>query len=148
MIAAMLDTVRQFIVRPEVIFGYVFGSHAEGRASQWSDIDLGLYFDLTRCADVEEVEEEIREQIIQRTGIEWVDIVRLNSAPDYWCWQAVSGQLLYSRDESRRVAFETQLTTRYLDWKYYEDLYDEALAERIRERAHARRTQKGLDAAR
>jgi len=139
MMAAMLEIIRKVIERPEVIFGYLFGSHAEDRANQWSDIDLGLYFDLARCPDVEEVEEEIREQIRQRTSVQGVDIVRLNSASDYWCWQAINGRLLLSRDESRRIDYETHLTTRYLDWKYYEDYYDEAVAERIRERAYARR---------
>ena len=135
----MLDIVREVIKRPEVIFGYLFGSHAEDRVSQWSDIDLGLYFDPARCTDVEEIEEEIREEIMRRTGVEWVDIVRLNSAPDYWCWQAINGRLLFSRDEPRRIDYEARLTTRYLDWRYYEDYYDEAVAERIRERAYARR---------
>jgi predicted nucleotidyltransferase len=138
MMAMMIEIVSQVIERPEVVFGYLFGSHAECRTSQWSDIDLGLYFDIARCPDVEEVEEDIREAIIQRTGVEWVDIVRLNSAPDYWCWQAISGRLLLSSDESRRIDYETRLTTRYLDWKYYEDAYDESVAERIRARAYAR----------
>jgi predicted nucleotidyltransferase len=147
MIGVVLDIIRQVMDRPEVIFGYLFGSRAEGRVLAWSDIDLGIFFDLTRCADVEEVEEDIREEMIKRTGVEWVDIVRLNSAPDYWRWQAINGQLLFSRDESRRVDYETRVTTRYLDWKYYEDLYDEAVAERIREQSHARRAQKSLNAA-
>lgn len=92
MMAVMLDIVRKVIERPDVIFGYLFGSHAEDRAYPWSDIDLGLYFDLARCRDVEEAEEEIREEIMPRAGVEWVDIVRLNSAPDYWCWQAISSR--------------------------------------------------------
>jgi uncharacterized protein YutE (UPF0331/DUF86 family) len=33
----VLDIIRQAIDRPEVIFGYLFGSRAEGRALAWSD---------------------------------------------------------------------------------------------------------------
>jgi uncharacterized protein YutE (UPF0331/DUF86 family) len=41
------------------------------------------------------------------------------------------GQILYSRDEKRRVAFETRAVMQYLDFKRFDEMQHQALADRL-----------------
>ena len=42
-----------------------------------------------------------------------------------------SGELLFCRDEKKRVAFETDVYDKYLDIKYHLDIYNKMRKERI-----------------
>ena len=50
---------RFFQGRPEVLWAYLFGSHAVGRARPDSDVDIGVYLDLRRVEDLEAYEEQL-----------------------------------------------------------------------------------------
>lgn len=67
-----------------VLAVYLFGSHAEGRAHQESDVDVGVLLDWQRYAtarDRFDVRVELGSELIQAVGNNRVDVVILNDAP-------------------------------------------------------------------
>lgn len=117
---------------PDVVFGYLFGSHANGTATALSDVDVAVYLRPGSPVDARGV--MVRLPIPRDTH---VDVVILNTAPLTLAYETLKGRLLLSRDEDARVDFETSLTHRYLDRAYYMRRHLEAFAERMLERGYS-----------
>lgn len=117
---------------PEVVFGYLFGSQANGTATASSDIDVAVYLRPGSTVDARDI--MVRLPIPRDTH---VDVVILNTAPLTLAYETLKGRLLLSRDEGARVEFETSLTHRYLDRAYYMRRHLEAFAERMLERGYS-----------
>jgi predicted nucleotidyltransferase len=98
-----------------VVFAYLFGSQATGRASQDSDVDVAVYLDdldqggrvdtAMRCAD----------RLATASGIADIQVVALNDLPLRVAGRVLRDRLvLYSADEARRIAYESR-TSRMAD---------------------------------
>ena len=115
----------------KIKFAYVFGSQASGRATENSDIDIAVYF--------EEEYPPMEDALIRGDVIEdgkaffkkEVDIVSLNNASLLLKYEVIHDGILI-KDNDDRADFESLSLREYFDFKYYSDIYDNAVIERIR----------------
>ena len=131
----LAETGQCFARRREVLVAYLFGSHARGKATPISDVDVAVllseavpretYLDY-RIALMQELTRVFRSDEVQ--------VVIVNQAPPLLAYKViVEGKPLFCRDEVARLRFRTDATRRYLDTKALRRVQDTATARRIRE---------------
>lgn len=131
------DRVREALEDEEdVVLAYVFGSVAEGRETDRSDLDVGVLLK----EEPDGLDRTIALNGLLAEGLdlpgERVDVKVLNDAPLRLLHQVVAkGEPVLVRDESRRVAFEARVMDRYFDFKPMLERQAEARRERFRGRA-------------
>jgi hypothetical protein len=105
----------------EVLFAYLYGSFAKGKAGKKSDIDIGLLLRDDYKADPL-YESKISIRFDKKLGRE-VEVRILNNQPLTFLHQVLKyGKRLFSRNEKARIKFETDVYSRYLDIKpFYEE---------------------------
>jgi uncharacterized protein len=116
-----------FKTRP-VLLSYLYGSYARGDIHVFSDIDIGVYLEEINPKKILDVELSL--------GLEFDDIIgggcnvdvrTINNMPLMIKGKIVTdGMLLYSRDDSFRVEFETNVRKAYFDFKPYILRYQKA----------------------
>lgn len=100
-----------------ILFAYMFGSHISGKTMKESDIDIGIYVD-PRTTKKERF--DIRLHVSGLSAIDReLDVVVMNDASLLLNYNVIKGRLLFSRDETKRVSFESVVMTRYMDMKPY-----------------------------
>lgn len=105
---------------PDVILGYLFGSAAQGKMTQLSDIDVAVL--VADRVSVGEVLDRIAEALSRALGTDAIDVVGLNRAPEPLKYRVVrDGILLSSRSPRIRERFESDAVRRYLDIKPLRD---------------------------
>ncbi len=118
--------------RREIVAAYLFGSAALGRMHKESDIDIGILLDGKYKPDAlytSKVARIVNKSLALKTE---VDVRILNNASSRFLFQVIkSGKLLMSKDEKKRVLFETDAISRYLDFKPFYRMYDEKRHERL-----------------
>ncbi len=103
----------------EVIFAYLFGSHARGEAGKLSDIDIAVYLDPSLPQDTMwDTFLDIASRLSFRDVK--VDVVLLNTASYRLAFEVLKGRLLFSRDEGMRKEFTYRTLRTYLDRRYYD----------------------------
>ena len=94
--------------RANVVAAWVFGSAREGEVRGGGDLDVGVLFDgrpgLGELAD-------LRASLQKALEFEEIDLTPLNGASPILRFEAVSGRLLYCRDDNARAGF-VSLTSR------------------------------------
>lgn len=99
----------------DVAVAYLFGSRAEGTATETSDHDVAVLFATGEPAFTATV------QLGADLAAEWgtaVDVVDLDRATlELRGRVAEQGRLLYSRDEPRRVRFEVDARLRWIEFR-------------------------------
>lgn len=121
--------------RSEVLAAYLYGSHAEGRASALSDIDVGV---LIRDGLTEErlwrLEDALAADLRRALHTDQVDLVVLNLAPLRIRYEVITrGKVLYSVDDAVRADFESYSLRRYWDFERYLEEYDRCFLTRMKE---------------
>jgi len=97
-----------------VIVAYLFGSRAGGSPRPTSDVDIAVLFD--RPTGLLE-RERLASRLAGTLGIADVDLVVLDDASLEIRGRVVQeGRVIFSADEPRRVAFEVDTRSRYLDF--------------------------------
>ncbi|ADN50506.1 type VII toxin-antitoxin system MntA family adenylyltransferase antitoxin [Vulcanisaeta distributa] len=111
----LINKARQVLERLDfVVFAYVFGSRAIGRAHPGSDIDIAIFTN-RELSWKEFVSVMITLEDV--LGLK-VDLVHLNKAPLLLTYEAVSrGVLILDRDPERRINFEVKMIKEFLDLK-------------------------------
>lgn len=100
--------------REDVLFAYLFGSLATGRAHALSDVDVAVYLD---AADLPACRLAILGGLQDALRLEAVDLVVLNSAPLPLRARVLrSRRLLADRAPLVRQAFESATMRSYLDF--------------------------------
>lgn len=97
-----------------VVVAYVFGSRATGRERAGSDLDLAILTDRDLS-----LRDQVRlgDDVALTAGISDVDVVLLDDASLELRGHVVqSGRCVFSRDETRRVAFEVRTLKEYLEF--------------------------------
>ncbi len=103
----------------EVIFAYLFGSQAKGKAGRLSDIDIAIYLDPSLSQDAMwDLFLDIASHLSFRNVK--VDVVLLNTASYRLAFEVLKGRLLFSRDEGMRKEFIYRTLRTYLDRRYYD----------------------------
>ncbi len=113
----------------KVRFAYLYGSFLKG---EFNDIDIAVYLK-EGMSEKEILEFELSEgvELSKELGFE-IDLRVLNGRKIVFLHQVLrNGKLLFCRDERKRVEFETEVYSRYLDIKYYLDQYNEIRRRRI-----------------
>jgi uncharacterized protein len=104
---------------------YIFGSFLEGE--EFNDIDIALLLseDLDSYKGLKfslKVAGELERQVKPRFEF---DIKILNNAPVEFQFEVIKkGSVIFSRDETRRVDYEFEVISTYLDLKYMYDFLD------------------------
>jgi uncharacterized protein len=104
---------------------YIFGSFLEGE--EFNDIDIALLLseNLDPYKSLKfslKVEGELERQIRPRFEF---DIKTLNDAPVEFQFEVIKkGSVIFSRDETKRIDYEFEVISIYLDLKYMYDFLD------------------------
>jgi len=101
-----------------VLFAYLYGSYAKGLSHPFSDLDVGIFvegLDMKACLNLELslslLIDENMGHIVQS------EVRVLNHLPLVVKGRILAdGELIYSRDESKRIEFETQVRKAYFDF--------------------------------
>jgi predicted nucleotidyltransferase len=118
----------------DILFAFLFGSYAKGTQDEKSDIDIAVYLK----------DESILERVplypsrlaikIERAldKKKTVDVRILNGSTLRFRSQVLRfGKLLHSKDEKRRIEFETSSLLQYYDFKPHLEMYDAARRVRL-----------------
>lgn len=141
------ETVVQVLrEKAEAIFGplpvdvaYIYGSVATGQVHPFSDVDIALLLEeeVMHCLSAYErlrLEADVELRIADLTGIDYADARVVNDAPIVWRGAVVSGGIcIYSRNESRRIEFETHSRKEYFDFRPVLQMLHRASIARLRE---------------
>lgn len=114
---------------------YLYGSYAKGTATKQSDVDLAVLFKPQYGGQLMTEQEINLATRIQRIikGIE-VEVKILNSAPLFFQYKVISsGQLIFCSDNLERIEYETELMSRYFDFKPLLDYYNKCMYANIKE---------------
>ena len=118
----------------DILFAFLFGSYAKGTQDEKSDIDIAVYLK----------DEGILERVplypsklaikIERAldKKKTVDVRILNGSTLRFRSQVLRfGKLLHSKDEKKRIEFETSSLLQYYDFKPHLEKYDAARRVRL-----------------
>ncbi len=94
-----------------VRFAYLFGSHAEGRAREGSDVDVAVVLiDGIVGPEAERVASRCADALSAAVEIGGIELTVLNDAPLRFAGRVLRQRVvIYSRDEPGRVAYESLL---------------------------------------
>jgi predicted nucleotidyltransferase len=94
-------------------FTYIFGSAKDGLIrKEGSDIDIAVY--INKKADLNLLTDIIG-ACQEAAGHDKIDIAVLNNASSILAFEAISGNLIFSRDEDKRAAFFSLTCRMYED---------------------------------
>ena len=106
-----------FSHRPDIQFAYIFCSYGLGKEKPLCDIDIAVY--LTDEIPRQDFFNIRLDPISDISGIlktDEIDLVILNNAEMLLMYQTVySGTIIFERDKSKRIDFETRVRDRYFD---------------------------------
>ena len=133
-----IDKIRKFIREVNknypIIFGYLFGSRANGTYNSMSDVDIALMFEKD-YSDTEDI--FTRGDIIeigQKFFKESIDVVNLKKAPLILKYSIVhEGIVIKDEGSGQRADFESLTLREYFDFQYYSQYYNGAVIERIKQ---------------
>ncbi len=123
--------------KPEIIVAYLFGSVAESRQNQLSDVDVAVLVERHRLATLEKkplgYQAGLTTDLMALLNTNDVDVLILNYATPLLAYDVVKyGKIILSRNEDTRVEFEIRTRHRYLDTKPLREIQDFYFGERVR----------------
>ncbi len=119
-----------------VVFAYLFGSQATGRARPDSDVDVPVYLD-PPPEDPGAVALALAGRLEERSGLAGIEVVVMNGAPLPLLGRILRERIvLFSRDEPARVAFESLTFREFQDFDLHARELDREL---LRRHAEGRR---------
>ncbi len=126
--------LNQLFTQSPVSTAYLAGSLA-GRASfgQLTDVDIAvLLLEQIKSDQFLDYQLYLFSELAKRLEADTIDVVILNQASLLLKLQVIKyGQILYCRDEKKRVAFETRAVMEYLDFKRMDEVQNQALSRRL-----------------
>lgn len=126
--------LNQLFAQSPVNAAYLAGS-LSSRASfgQLNDIDVAiLLMDQIKSDQFLDYQLFFLSELANRLESDSIDVVILNQASLLLKLQVIKyGQILFSRDEKRRISFEAKAVMDYLDFKKFDEIQHQALSRRI-----------------
>lgn len=118
----------------EVLFAYLFGSYAKGIQDEKSDIDIAIYLKDENILEKDPLYPSRLSIKLEKALVEKkkVDVRVLNGSTLRFKSQVLRyGKLLHSKDEKKRIEFETSSLAHYYDFKPHLEIYDAARRARL-----------------
>ncbi|WP_338832777.1 hypothetical protein MHLNE_14920 [Moorella humiferrea] len=124
---------KALITRQEIIFAYLFGSHARGTANKLSDVDVAVFLDELRLPPVGHFGYKSELLVVMRQKLrEPLDFVILNKAPLPLRFRVLrDGKLLFCRDVRARITFHEKTMRDYLDFRPLQKIQEQVLYKRL-----------------
>ena len=116
----MENIIKVLEKEPQVLFAYLFGSYAKGTQDKKSDIDIAIYLRDTSLLEIDPLYPSRLAIKIEKVLVEkrTVDVRVLNDSTLRFESQVLRyGKLLHSKDEKKRIEFETFSLAHYYDFK-------------------------------
>lgn len=129
---AKLEELRRFFRRePRIVVGYLFGSYSRGNEGPLSDVDIALV--LERQISLDE-EASLISEITVVLGTDEIDVVFLKETfPPRLAFNVISdGQVIYARDDKKRVLFEERVMSEYVLMEGFLEEYDSYFLEKVK----------------
>lgn len=105
----------------QIHFSYLHGSFLE---NMFRDIDIGIYIDKNLSKKKQFSYELSLEKKLQNIVSYPVDVRILNHAPLSFSFSVIkNGIILFSKDENKRIDFETRIFSKYHDFEFYRKRY-------------------------
>ncbi len=117
----------------DILFAYLFGSYARGTQDEKSDIDIAVYLIDEKILEKDPLyPSRVAIRIENRLDKKKVYVSILNGSTLRFRNQVLmNGKLLFSKDEKKRIEFETSSLDQYYDFKPHIDRYDAARLARL-----------------
>ncbi len=118
----------------DILFAFLFGSYAKGTQDEKSDIDIAVYLkDESILERIPLYPSKLAikiEKMLDKKKT--VDVRILNGSTLRFRSQVLRfGKLLHSKDEKKRIEFETSSLLQYYDFKPHLEMYDAARRVRL-----------------
>lgn len=113
-------TVRSLLEqREEVMFAYLFGSHARGDVTTLSDLDIAVYFAEGDILQYNDLRMDLYLALSRGLGTSDIDLVVLNTVSNLMLLDEIirCGIVLVDRDPDRRTDFEQRVLHQAIDFK-------------------------------
>jgi len=114
-----------------VVAAYLFGSQAREETTALSDTDIGIYLDESEPGKRVGFYLTLLDELSRIIRDGEVDLIYLNDASPLLAYNIIHGRLIYCSDEAKRVAFEAEIISRYLDEQAMHRCYYTFLRQRI-----------------
>lgn len=118
------EITRKLKTHEEIVIGYLYGSFISGKVHTRSDIDVGLLVEES-FSPKPLYEAELRAELEDISAVKRdIQVVVLNKKPVMFLHQVLQhAKVLFSRDERKRIQFESLVHQRYIDFKPYIEAY-------------------------
>lgn len=122
-----------------VAVAYLYGSQASGKATAFSDIDIGLVASAELSVpDQLRIERRVQEAVYRRSGLENVDVRFLNGRSLVFQGRALLNSVrLFCGDDRTRITYETRVRVMFFDFLPVVEQQREAFLRRLKERGLA-----------
>ena len=125
--------------RPEVLAGYLYGSHAKGYAKEGSDIDVAVVLNPTfpkpeSYTYMFDLEDEVNTSVPE-FKIEVIPTIEMSYPLNFTA--PLFGRLIYSRDDKLRVERELRLQNDFEDLRGFYDIRYRSILEDVKRRLNA-----------
>jgi len=115
-----------------VHIAYLFGSTVKGNVNKLSDIDIAVMLDENLSKkDMLDMELDLISELTRVLKSDKIDLVVLNYTPLLLKYNIIKYGHFLTSYESKRIAFEANVMSRYLDEQYYIKRHTDMILQRI-----------------
>ena len=124
-----LESLKEIFAKyPDILAVYLFGSYAEGREMEESDLDLAI---IPKSSEIHQKKLDILSDLA-RLGFCKVDLVFLDTDDIVVKYEAIRlNNLIYQTDEFDRGTYYSLILRQYFDFYHYLDIQREAYKRRM-----------------
>lgn len=119
----VLEKVAEFFEeKDEVDLAYLFGSTSRGDKGKLGDFDLGVLLrEPLEEQGMLQFQLKLLDDLVSLLKADKVDLIIMNDAPLSLNYNIIKEGILLKDDEEKRIKFEKNIMSEYLDRKYYMD---------------------------
>ena len=130
----MENIIKVLETESDILFAYLFGSYAKGTYDEKSDLDLAIYLKDENILESDPLYPSRVAIKIERalSDKKKIDLRVLNGSTLVFRSQVLRyGKLLHSKNEKKRIEFETSSLSAYYDFKPHIEMYNAARRARL-----------------
>ncbi|RKY69030.1 MAG: nucleotidyltransferase [Candidatus Latescibacterota bacterium] len=129
----MIEELKNFFEKyNEVKLVYLFGSYAKGETNKLSDIDIAVYLD-ERLSKKDKFRLQLKliSELSSLLKTDKIDLIIMNETPLLLNYNIIKDGIILKSEEKLRVKIESEVMSKYLDRKYYDDRHVREKIKRI-----------------